>query len=180
VVHARALGKKNGTPKPSEVRIVMPLPARLQILDCLISNRISILLDAPAYSTPGFWVGAVPRSQPLDVVFARTQTCEKSLDDRSRGALSQWDVRAYYDTIDLVHVVRWFVAQPANLLDPAIAAAALRWQLPPQMNVHASICHFPVTNRSMGSLIKSCRMPCTDPCGMQHARGGPQDSLMEF
>ena len=155
VLRARAYGKSSGRPRPSQVRIVIPLTARAQILDALIAHRLHAALSHPRLAVEGFFVGAVPRTQPLDIAFSCAQVVERACDDFSRGALAQFDIHAYYDSLDLLLVVTWLTRHIADLCDPAVAVAALRWQMLPSIVVDAHMGSFEVARRTVGSLTGS-------------------------
>ena len=151
--HARALGKKSKVPRPKDIRIVIPLSARAQILDALLAARISQAADS--IEKEGWFVAAVPGMQPLDISFGTTQMTEKAMDDRSRGAWASMDIEAYYDNVDLLLVAAWLRRARVAACDAAVIAAALRWQLLPCVEVDATICTLVVRDRIKGGLTGS-------------------------
>ena len=150
---ARAFGKKSKTPKPDDIRVIIPLTARAQLLDSLLAARVG--LAAATIDSSGWFVGAVAGTQPLDISFAISQMVEKSMDDFSRGAWASMDVRAYYDNLDLLLVAKWVVSAEVPRCGRDIAAAVLRWQLLPSVIIDASIATVVIRHRTKGGLTGS-------------------------
>ena len=150
---AKALGKKGKYPRAGDIRVVIPLTARCQILDALFASRIA---EAVAkVDTAGWFVAAVPHTQPLDVSFAISQMVERSCDDFSRGAWASMDIRAYYDNVDLLLVAEWIIAQNVPSCCRNVVAAAVAWQLLPSLLVDASITSLCIEKRTKGGLTGS-------------------------
>ena len=154
-VAARALGKTGERPLPAEIRVVLPLEARSQVLDALLANRLQDFLSSARFKRPWLWVGAQKGTQPMDLAWMLSQVIEKCLDDRSQGGLAQGDVQSYYDCLDVILCVRWLLEQPSEDVDPAVAIACLRWQLLPKVAVDAAIFTFDVGQRTGGAITGS-------------------------
>lgn len=117
--------------------------------------RLHSYLDRDEFKRDWLWVGARPRTQPLELAWTLSQLVEKSLDSRSEGALAHCDVAAHYDSLDLLLCTSWLLDQPASLVDLAVAIAALRWQLLPQVTVDLGIVHFSRHDPTGGSATGS-------------------------
>ena len=91
--------KQRGTISASETRVLLPLPAVLQVLDVLISARLSSWI-ATTYSESllHFEVHRT-RRQSADAFFAIRQFVEKALDNHSRGCILEADIMRFYDSI---------------------------------------------------------------------------------
>ena len=125
-IQARALGKSSSEPLATEVRVVLPLQARAQVLDALIAHRLHGYLNEDRFRRDFLWVGAVKNSQPLELTWMLSQIIEKSLDNQSQGAVSQSDIAAFYDHQDLLLACDWLLEDAPEILDPAVVAAAFR------------------------------------------------------
>lgn len=84
-----------------------------------------------------------------------SQIVEKALDNKSTGALSQADIKAYYDHLDLVLCVRWLLEVSPALLDPCVVIAGLRWQMLPVVHVTTGIGAFGIGRRTGGAITGS-------------------------
>ena len=155
VLQARALGKKAARSSPRDLRVIIPLPARLQILDALLAAAVHRLQPVTDPRVSGWQTGAVPKTQPMDFGFALTQLVEKSLDDWSRGALTQGDIKNFYDAMDLMKAARWLMQRDASSSTAALLGAVIRWQLMPTVNVRTGICTTAVLGRTSGGLTGS-------------------------
>ena len=135
------------------MRVVIPLSARAQILDALLSARVNLVMDG--FDKPGWFIAAVAGTQPMDIAFGITQMVEKSMDDWSRGGFASMDIASYYDNIDVVLICRWLAARHAVECDAAVIGAILRWQLLPTISVDAGVCEFVVQGRTRGGITGS-------------------------
>ena len=163
-LRARAFGKSSSCPSAAEVRVVIPMPATMQILDALLAQAVDAMLTPPSLQEHGWFVGARPRTQILDITFGLSQVIELACDDYSRGAIAQCDIRAFYDTIDMLLVGRWLLNLVSSERDRAVVAALVRWQLLPSVLADAEVTEFLVVGRTMGCLTGSrgaCVCGCT-------------------
>ena len=135
--------------------MILPMPARLQVLDALLASKVHRFLDNARFHRNWLWVGGRPKTQPMEIAWLFSQLCEKGLDNRSSGAFSQCDVAAFYDNIDILLVAQWLLQAPPHELDPIAVAACVRWQLLPQVTVDVSIGKFQVRDRAGGSITGS-------------------------
>eukprot|EP00959_Pyramimonas_sp_CCMP1952_P369337 7736181-Pyramimonas_sp.AAC.1 len=92
-------GKGTATPKPAQLRAIMPLPADLQVLDCLVAQRLNTWIDENIAVPQCCWVGARPFTQALDITHALHLLIERGLDDHSQSAVAQSDIEACYDSL---------------------------------------------------------------------------------
>ena len=142
-------GKEASVTPTSKLRALMPMPAVMQVIDVVIASKINDFVDATLPTHSGAWIGAVPRTQPLDITHGLQSVIEKSLDDHSRGCIAQADIEKYYDSLPVLRVVRWL---DANGLELAWCAAALRHQLLPKVSLRTSNSITVLGSRSAGSL----------------------------
>ena len=154
-IAARGLGKSSSTPLAKDVRVVLPLEAHAQVLDALIAHRLQAYLSRQCMMNDLWWVGAVKYTQPMELMWMLSQMIEKSLDDRSRGALAQSDIRSFYDNNDLLLCTQWLLSRCGPALDRAVVVAALRWQLLPEVDVDINIGMFAAPSRTGGSVTGS-------------------------
>ena len=68
-VSARGLGKSGDCPTPTEVRVILPLLARSQICDALVSCRLQCYLSKGEFRRDWLWVGAQKRTQPMGLAW---------------------------------------------------------------------------------------------------------------
>ena len=151
-IQGRLYGKESCTTPPSQIRAILPLPAVLQVCDCILSSLLDPIIDTACPHVPGTFVGARPRTQVLDIAHGLHLVIEKALDGHSRGAIAQEDIEKFYDSISLLRVARWLVNNGAP---HALAACVLRQQLLPQVVLNAGGVAVPIRNRSTGSLTGS-------------------------
>ena len=123
---AVGLGKEGSHTTASKVRVVVPLPAFLQIADSVLAIMLDEFLSIVFLPSPLLWEGARKHTQQADIVSGLSLFIEKSLDRESAGAIAQEDVRQHYDNIDAIKVFRWLVSHHCS---PTPAAAFLRHQL---------------------------------------------------
>ena len=152
IVRALAFGKVSGRASVDTVRVIAPLPAIMQLADALIARLLSRFVDQCFPRTPEIWEGAVPFTQILDITGGLTAVIEKDMDYASGSAIAQLDVRQHYDTLATVRIYEWLVS---NGCDAALAAAAFRHQMCPQVFVALGCHHAAVGKRSKGGLTGS-------------------------
>jgi len=153
LVHARASGKSDLSPEVKDIRAIMPLSARMILLDVILSQRILKFVDQVLPDDPAVFVAARPKTQPLDITFALSLAVERALDNFSRGGLAQADVEQYYDTIDVLAIAMWLVSRGFPLADAA--AAARRQMLPRLANTVGATTTISIPARAVGSLTGS-------------------------
>ena len=125
VFFARGVGKRSADTQPGDVRVVIPLSARAQILDALMAARLTTVADS--MPTPGWFVAAVKFIQPMDIAFTATQIIEHSLDDHSRGAVTAMDIASYYGNLDPLLVCQWLLQRAHVACPPSLVRAVLIW-----------------------------------------------------
>ena len=98
------------------------------------------------------WLGACAFTQVLDIAHGLSSVVEKGLDYESKGAVAQSDIRQFYDSVNLLRIFRYLVSKG---LPKSLAAACMRHQLLPQINVKFGAYSTCVGNRSVGCLTGS-------------------------
>ena len=84
----------------------MPMPALGQIFDSIIEKVVLDFLDQHPCRHTGVFIGGCPGTQPLDIASVVQVGIEKCLDVHSTGCVAQFDLARYYDSIDLLEVLR--------------------------------------------------------------------------
>ena len=151
-IQGRLYGKESSTTAAADLRAILPLPSILQVIDVLISTKLTAYIDRLFPPLDGCFIGARPFTQPLDIAHGLQAVLEKGLDDKSRGAIAQQDIAKYYDSIDCLLVVKWLESRG---VPKSICAAALRQQLLPKVILNTGTVSVPVTNRCIGALTGS-------------------------
>lgn len=93
------------------------------------------LLDFRVSCPECCWFGALPATQPLDIVHRCALVVENGLDLRGAGCAAQLDIKAYYDILFAVLCMWWLLDRGC---DRALCAAVLRHQLLPRICVEAT------------------------------------------
>ena len=62
-------------------------------------------IDPISVREHGWQACVLPGAQPLDIAFAWSQMLEKGHDDFSRAAMTQYDIRGFYDSMDLQRAI---------------------------------------------------------------------------
>ena len=91
-------------------------------------------------------------TQTMDIISGLSLMVEKSLDLESLGAIAQEDVKQHYDTIHLVRIFHWLVAQG---LSTSLAATFLCHQLLPGIKISMMGSSAMICNRCRGGLTGS-------------------------
>jgi hypothetical protein len=131
----------------------LPLPAVLQIIDSALARYLNTNLDLVFPAIPGTWVGARPGTQALDIAHGLHLVIEKGLDMRSRAALGQEDIQAFYDTMKMLRIARFLEEKG---IPKAHAAVFLRHQLLPRVLLSfGGPNSVEIKNRSSGGLTGS-------------------------
>lgn len=151
-IRALAFGKKSHVPEAQAVRLIVPMTSKWRVLDVDLSERLN---EWPGSLEPlpdsCMECGAKGSGAQQAILGARL-VIQKSLDDFSRGALLQTDIKQYYDHLSPVACARWMIARgcPSSL-----AAAAVRHQLCPAVHVKVGSFAAPAGQRARGSLTGS-------------------------
>ena len=166
-IHARAYGKTKPDTVVDDIRVILPLPCILSLLDAMLpfilESYITNLFPEPA----GVWFGARPSTQVLDITHGLSCVIEKGLDSHSKCAIGQADIRAYYDSINLLRVFNYLVEHG---VPSSLAGACLSHQLLPWVYIDIGQLHIPIGARSVGSLTGSrlagvaARVPVYEVC----------------
>ena len=91
-LQGKVFGKHSSFPHPTETRAILPLDSLLSLVDALINHFISMHVDQWCPIDSRIYLGARPRTQPLELAQACQLTVEKSLDRHSKGALEHADI----------------------------------------------------------------------------------------
>ena len=94
-------------------------------MDLLLHRTLTRFVDTSCPPVDGCFVGALPKTQVLDIAHGLHLLVEKALDDHSNGAIAQQDIEKYYDSIRLLKAARWLLSKGAPV---ALVACALRHQ----------------------------------------------------
>ena len=111
-INGRALAKKRGAVPADKVRTIVPLPAVLSVLDCLLARRVNSIADryadAHCQGSPApFLECARHHRQVMDAVHPLALAIELGLDDASRSCVAQEDIKKYYDSLAPLRLARW-------------------------------------------------------------------------
>ena len=101
------------------------------------------------FINPNSFIGARPGTQALDIAFACQQVIEKGLDQFSQGCVGSIDIRQYYDSMPLSHVVQVLINKG---IDPGLCCAVLACQLCPIIILCLLGAEAVVSNRSLGGI----------------------------
>ena len=145
-------GKESQTSAATQLRSISPLPAVLQVMDALLLQLASPVIDVACPEPPGCFIGARPFTLALDIAHGLQAVIEKELDDHGRAAIAQEDIEKYYDSLRLLRVARWLQRNGAT---SATCAAMLRHQMLPQVTLAIGGIEVSFSNRSVGSLTGS-------------------------
>ena len=83
----------------SDTRAILRLPVLLQIVDARLATYLHRRLDSLLPPVPGCFVAARPGTQALEVVHGLHLMIEKGLDAKSKAAIAQADIQAFYDSM---------------------------------------------------------------------------------
>ena len=151
-VSASAFGKVSNFSQLEDVRVIMPLPAIMQLADVVISQRLDSFLIECWPRSAMVMECARPRTQVMDIAFAVSMLIEKDLDLGSQGGFAQADVRQHYDTLSMIRIYRWLLRKGC---DRALASCALRLQLAPCVFITLGSFSSRVSSRCIGGLTGS-------------------------
>ena len=151
-VRGRVFGKECPTTPVDKTRAILPLPALLQLIDALLPRLVGTHFARILPQVPECFVGARPRTQVLDITHGIQSVIEKGLDDFGSAACVQCDIQQFYDSLPLVRIFDWLVAQG---LPVVLAAALMRHQVCPLVILQAKAAATTLVNRSCGGLTGS-------------------------
>ena len=86
-LEAHILGKESSSTRVDDTRVIMPLCSMLGLLDVVLSNLIAPTIHTIFELPQGDRIGALPRTQPLDISHGLSAVIEKALDRESEGAV---------------------------------------------------------------------------------------------
>ena len=118
----------------------------------MVASSLRKLTDTAFPPIKGIYVGGRPHTQTLDIADGLRMVVEKSLDDKSRAALADFDVAAFYDEHSLIRVFDWMRARSYPI---DIAVATIRIHLFPAVRLKCGQHQVIVAKRSRGSLTGS-------------------------
>ena len=172
VVHARVLGKSTVAPTLSEVRMILPLPPALQLLDWLVADSVQRWVEKVAPLPEHYFCGAIKGTQPCDIVAGVSRALERFDDDGGRGAVAQADVKHFYDSIDCVLIGQWMLRAGAP---PWMVAAILVLQMNVKIVLQLDGASRELKERFVGCLTGSrvagvCGLLIVRDCMIAHAR----------
>ena len=126
--------KQPGANPASKIRTILPMPCFLALLDHVVAQQIHRAADLFSELLPiGFLECAKKHRQCLDAIFPLSSIIEKSLDNHSKGAVAQQDVKKYCDYLQALKVANW-LDMVSNQRE--FAATLLRIHCCPQMVFH--------------------------------------------
>ena len=152
VVRGRVFGKDSSITAAHSMRAILPQPALMQVLDALIPLHVSHIIERAMPAQMSCFIGALPKTQCLDVAHGLQFIIEKGLDDYGRGALAQADIEKYYDSLPVLSIVRWLCRQG---LQENVAACILRHQMCPKVVLACGATDVPLPGRCIGGLTGS-------------------------
>ena len=151
-VTACAFGKLCSQTALADVRMIVPLASILQLYDIIIATQVDVFLRDIFPLSPTLMECARPRTQALDITSSLSLFVEKNLDLKSSGAIAQADVLQHYDTLALLRIARWLIAQGCP---QSLAVAALRHQLCPKVRLSWNGFHADILDRTIGGITGS-------------------------
>ena len=152
VVSASAFGKTSNVSPVADVRVIVPLPALMQLADVILSKRLDSFLGCCWPPDLAIMECARPKTQVMDIAFAASMFVEKDLDLLSFGGFAQADVRQHYDTLAMVRIFRWLIQKGC---DRALASCALRHQLAPRVMITLGSFSSHISSRCVGGITGS-------------------------
>ena len=123
VLHGQAKAKSGAIPH-SKIRTILPMLGILSILDYVVAKRVYLVADAFSEKLPfGFLECAKRHRQCLDIAFPASIVIERSLDKFYQAAISQQDIKQYYESLQPLKVANWI---GSVMEKDALAATSLR------------------------------------------------------
>ena len=167
VVDGSLKGKTSSLTAKQDVRSILPLPAFLNLCDCVLSRKLEIFISELLPKVPYYYAGASKGTQPSDIVFPVSLAIEKGLDNQDEGAIAVADVKSYYDSLSPFLICTWLISRGAPV---AVAAAFLRLHVVPAVRIKFDIVQFQLRERTRGLLTGTrsaniaSRIPIGDAC----------------
>ena len=131
------MGKESSLPCVYKVRLISPQPSVMELIDAVLALKLFKFLERSFTFAPDIpvFVGARPRTQPLDITHTLQSVVEKGLDMESQAALGQQDILQFYDNLPMMKLFQWLLAEGA---EPGFVCAIFRHQLLPTVSVTIS------------------------------------------
>ena len=152
VIRGFVAGKTSSQPQPEDTRAVMPMPALGQVIDSLCEKAVLDFIDRHPCRHSGVFVGGCKGTQPLDIAASIQIGVEKCLDSKSAGCIAQFDLARYYDSIDLLEVLRSMEQQG---FDPGWSRIIASAQFLPQVSLAAMRTTCVITGRCRATVTGS-------------------------
>ena len=152
VLRGRVYGKESSIAPASSMRAILPQPAVMQVLDVLLPMAVSGLISEVLPPQRDCFIGALPKTQCLDVAHGLQCIIEKGLDEHGSAALAQSDIEKYYDSLPVLAIMRWLVQKG---LHPGTAACLVRHQMCPHVLLACGSSEVAIKGRSIGGLTGS-------------------------
>ena len=170
-INGLLFAKARGAILASKTRAILPLPAILTWLDCILFKRLHPFVDSLFPEVESVFIGARPFTQTLDIMHGLQSVIEKGLDAHGQSAIAQMDIRRYYDSIHVLRVFRYLVDRHC---DEASAICLLRFHCCPCVLLQFNSVSVPIQSRSIGALTGtrtaglSGRIPVEDVIQKRH------------
>ena len=148
-INGLLFAKARGAILASKTRAILPLPAILTWLDCILFKRLHPFVDSLFPEVESVFIGARPFTQTLDIMHGLQSVIEKGLDAHGQSAIAQMDIRRYYDSIHVLRVFRYLVDRHC---DVASAICLLRFHCCPCVLLQFNSVSVPIQSRSIGAL----------------------------
>ena len=149
-------GKSSTKPTVANIRMILPQNSFLTLLDLMVSNRLHVLITQrlPLCPADGFYVGALPRTQTMDVAHTLQLVVDKAGDLQGNGCIAQADICQYYDNLPLARLANWLLLNGCN---PATVAVCVRQQALANVCicVRDANCTLRIQHRAVGGLTGS-------------------------
>ena len=152
IINGRVHGKESSITSTKNTRAILPLPSILQVLDVVLSKPAHAFLSSHLGHRPECFIGALPRTQSLDIAHSMQYVLEKGLDNFGRAACAQSDIEKFYDSLPVLRIVRWLVSRG---MSAGLAACILRHQMCPRILLSCGKATARIGKRSIGGLTGS-------------------------
>lgn len=150
LIHGHAAGKRKGIISAQAVRIILPLPCVLAIIDAHLAARLREFIDPlPASVEPGFYETARRKRQILDLTHSLTLVLEKGGDLHGRSVVAQADIKQYYDNLRPLLLFRWLKRRQFDL---PTCCLLLRLHCLPTLQVKVGQASCDISGRCFGVL----------------------------
>ena len=115
--HGTPFGKSTSLPDIGDIRFILPQIVVMELCDIIISSRLHRYFDRILLLPPdcSCFIGARPKTQPMDIAHTLQTTIEKALDLRSEGAIGQMDIRQFYDSLPMFLLLCWMIQNDVDL-----------------------------------------------------------------